>query len=142
MRSHSRRSFIKLATGILALAGLPAWAEEEKAAKGPAGTWAKKDGELRLEFADKETLRIKPHGDGVEFTVVCSYTAKDGVVKAKIKDLEGKAEILEKAKAHLPVGMELSFTWTAKDDTATLADLKGKDTDGLKSHLEGEYTKK
>jgi hypothetical protein len=142
MRSRTRRSFIKVAVGALAAIGLPAWADDTKDAKGPAGTWAKKDGEVRLEFADKETLRIRPHGDKAEFTVVCSYAVKDGVVKAKITELEGKAEILEKAKPHLPVGREFSFAWTAKDDTATLADLTGKDTDGLKGHLEGEYAKK
>lgn len=142
MHSRTRRSFIKLVAGSLALAGLPAWADEKKDAKGPAGTWAKKDGELRLEFADKETLRVKPHGDSIEFTLVCSYTAKDGVVKAKITDLEGKAEILEKAKKVLPVGTEFGFTWTAKDDTAALSDVTGKEADALKTHLEGEFVKK
>jgi hypothetical protein len=141
MRSPNRRSFIKLAAGTLALTGLPAWAEEKKDPKGPTGTWARKDGELRLEFADQETLRLQPHGDKAEFTVVCGYTHKDGVVKAKIKELEGKAEILEKAKNVLPVGKEFSFAWKAKDDTATLEDLKGENTDGLKAHLEGEFKK-
>jgi hypothetical protein len=142
MRSRTRRSFVKIAIGALALVALPVWADEKKEAKSPSGTWAKKDGELRLEFADKETLRIRPHGDKVEFAVVCSYTVKDGVVKAKITDLEGKDEIREKAKGHLPNGREFSFTWTAKDDSATLADMKGEDIDTLKSHLEGEYVKK
>jgi hypothetical protein len=141
MRSPTRRSFLRLAAGALALTGLPALADDKKDAKGPAGAWARTEGQLRLEFADKETLRLQPHGDKAEFTVVCSYTHKDGVVKAKIAELEGKAEILEKAKTLLPVGKEFSFTWTAKDDTATLADLKGENTDGLKSHLEGEFKK-
>jgi hypothetical protein len=142
MRSPTRRSFVKVAIGTLVLAGLPAWADDKKDTKGPTGTWDKKDGELRLEFADKETLCIHPHGDKVEFTVVCSYTVKEGVVTAKITGLEGKAEIQEKAKGHLPNGREFRFTWTAKDDSATLADLKGEDIDTLKSHLEGEYAKK
>jgi hypothetical protein len=142
MRSRTRRSFVKVAIGALALAALPAWADDKKEAKAPTGTWAKKDGELRLEFADKEALRIRPHGAKVEFAIVCSYTFKDGVAKAKITDLEGKAEILENARGHLPKGREFSFKWTAKDDAATLANLKGEDTDTLKSHLEGEYAKK
>jgi hypothetical protein len=142
MRSRTRRSFLKVVVGTLALAALPAWADDKKDAKGPAGTWAKKDGELRLEFADKETLRLRPHGDDFGFTIVCSYTAKDETVKVKIADLEGKAEILEKAKQVLPVGKEFSFTWTVKDGGATLTDLKGENIDGLKAHLEGEYTKK
>jgi hypothetical protein len=142
MRCTTRRSFVKVALGTLVLAGLPAWANDKKEDKGPIGTWARKEAELRMEFADKETLRIRPHGDSIEFTIVCSFTAKDGLVKARIVDLEGKAEILEQAKKKLPTGREFSFSWKVKDDDATLGDVKGEDADLLKSHLEGEYTKK
>lgn len=141
MRFHTRRSFVRLAVGALALAGLSARADEKKDAKGPTGSWAHKERELRLEFADKETLRIQPHGDKANFTIVCGYIQKDGVVKAKITDLEGNAEILEKAKAVLPVGKEFSFTWRVKDDTASLEDLKGENTESIKARMEGEFKK-
>jgi hypothetical protein len=65
---------------------------------------------------------------------------KDGVVKVKIAELEGTAK--DKAQTHFPAGTEFSFKWQAKADAAELDDLKGKDVDGLKSHLEGKYEKK
>jgi hypothetical protein len=126
-----------------AAAAVPARAEDKKDAK-PAlsGTWAKKDGQLKIEFVDKEMAKFYPHGDK-EFVIVCKYSIdKDGLVKAKITDLEGKAEIKEKAKGSLPVGLEMSFSWQAKGDAATLDNLKGENTEGLKSHLEGEFSRK
>jgi hypothetical protein len=137
----TRRSLIHTALGgaVLLLAGHPAVADD-KDKPAAAGTWARKEGELKLEFADKGLLKISPHGDKVAFTIVCSYTAaKDGLVKAKITDLEGNAEVKEKAKEHVPVGTEFSFQWKVKAGTATLDDLKGDKADVLKSHLEGEY---
>jgi hypothetical protein len=53
-----------------------------------------------------------------------------------------KEEAKETAKEKLPVGTEFSFSWQVKDDTARLADLKGKDVEILKSHLEGVYRQK
>src|SRR4051794_31433331 len=119
----TRRSLIRAALGgaLLVLAGHPAVADDKSAA---SGTWTRKEGELKLEFADKGVLKISPHGDKVAFTIVCSYTAaKDGLVKAKITDLEGNAEVKEKAKEHVPVGTEFSFQWKVKAGTATLDDL-------------------
>jgi hypothetical protein len=107
-----------------------------------SGTWLKKEGQLKIEFPDKGVMKIAPHG-GDEIVVVCSYTiTKDGLVKAKITDLEGKDELKEKAKTRLPVGLEWSFTWKVKDDTATLDNVEGKDVEVIKSHMEGEFAKK
>jgi RNA polymerase sigma factor (sigma-70 family) len=108
-----------------------------------SGTWAKKDAEPKIEFADKETLKVAPHGKDDVFLVLCSYTVeKDGLVKAKVTGFEGKEEAKQKAKEHLPIGTEFRFKWTVKGDTATLGDLEGKDVDPLKMHLEGDYEKK
>jgi hypothetical protein len=134
---------IVIALVAFAPAVFPAWAEDKKDAK-PAlsGTWAKKEGELKIEFVDKEVVKFYPHG-GNEFVVVCKYSInKDGQVKAKITGLEGNDEIKEKAKGILPTGLEMNFTWKANGDAATLEDLKGENTEGLKSHLEGEFSRK
>jgi hypothetical protein len=107
-----------------------------------SGTWTKKDGQLKIEFADKEVMKIAPHGDE-NAIVVCSYTiTKEGLVKAKITELQGTDEFKEKAKSHLPAGLEWSFTWKVKGDSATLEDVQGKDVDVIKQHMEGEFAKK
>jgi hypothetical protein len=76
---------------------------------------------------------------------VCNYTVdKKGRVKAEITGFEGKKEeTKKKISEHLPVGLEFSFKWTAKGDTAKLADLKGgKVPEKFKTHLEGDFKKK
>ena len=133
------------ACGFLILASRPAMAEDKKDDKKPSlsGTWAKKDGDLKFEFSGKDAMKIFPHGDKANFAITCKYTlGKDGLVKVEIKELEGSAEIKEKAKGHLPAGLKFSFTYKVKDGTAVLDDVKGEDVDILKSHLEGEYEKK
>jgi hypothetical protein len=133
-----------LACGLLALAGLSASAGDEKGGKAKpalAGTWVLKGGELKIEFCDKEVMKISPHGDNDAIVVVCSYQVEKGKrVKTKITELEGKAK--EKARELIPVGLEFSFTWQVKDGIATLGDLKGKKVELLKSHLEGQYEQK
>jgi hypothetical protein len=135
---------VVLACGVLALAGLAATAEDKKGDK-PAlsGTWGKKDGELKIEFADKGVLKIVPHGDPAVIVIVCDYTAeKEGLVKAKITGFEGKEEAKKKVQEHLPVGFKFTFNWKAKGDAATLDNLTGDDVAMLKSHLEGDFEPK
>jgi hypothetical protein len=119
-------------------------AEEKKDDKDkPAlsGTWALKGAELKIEFADKNVMKVFPHGKAEVLAILCSYSVgKDGLVKAKITELEGEAK--DKAKDHVPVGLEFNFKWKVKDDTAKLEDVKGENTDVFKSHMEGEYEKK
>jgi hypothetical protein len=135
---------VVLACGLLALAGLAAMADDKKGDK-PAlsGTWGKKDGEPKIEFADKGVLKIAPHGDSAVIAVVCDYTVeKEGLVKAKIAGFEGKEEVKKHIAEKVPVGTEFSFKWTVKGDTAKLDDLKCEKVEQLKSHLEGEYNQK
>jgi hypothetical protein len=133
-----------LACGVLALVGLSAAAEDKKDDKDKlalSGAWVQKGGEMKIEFCDKDVLKIFPHGDSDVIVVVCGYTAEKGKpVQVKITELEGKAK--EKAQEFIPVGLEFSFTWQVKDGVATLGDVKGKNVDPLKSHLEGKYEKK
>jgi hypothetical protein len=131
-----------LAVGLLMLVN-GIWAEEKKEAPALSGTSSKKEGQLKLEFTGKDVMKIHPHGDKAEIAFVCKYTIdKDGLLKAKITELEGKEEIKAKAKDRFPPGFEFQFQWKAKDDAATLDNVDGKDADGLKSHLEGEYARK
>jgi hypothetical protein len=129
---------------VLALATLAAPAEEKKADKPAlAGTWAKKEGELKVEFADKGVVKIVPHGDPALIVIVCDYTAeKDGMVKAKVTGFEGKDEVKKKLQDKLPVGFKFSFKWKADGDAAKLSDVAGDDVDLLKAHLEGDFEKK
>ena len=86
-------------------------------------------------------MKIYPHGDNKVIVVVCEYSLKkDGLVKAKITELQGRAK--EKVKEAAPVGLEFTFKWQAKDDSATLDDLKGDNTEALKAHVEGKYDQK
>src|SRR5262245_23936774 len=101
-----------LACGLLALVGLAA-ADDKKGDK-PAlsGTWGKKDGEPKIEFAGKGVMKIAPHGDSAVIAVVCDYTVeKEGLVKAKITGFEGEVEVKKHVAEKLPVGTEFSFKW-------------------------------
>jgi hypothetical protein len=135
-----------LACTVVLSAGFFVSADDKKDDKGKpalAGSWAKKGGEMKIEFADKGVLKLLPHGDKAGIVIVCKYTSeKDGVVKAKITELEAKADIKEKLTQVVPVGLEFSFKCKVKDDAATLEDVTGEKTETLKSHLEGDYERK
>ena len=134
-----------MACSVFFLACPLASADDKKDKDKPAlsGTWVLKGGETRIEFSDKNKVKIAPHGDNNVIAVVCEYTVeKDGLVKAKITDFEGKDEAKEVAKEMLPVGTEFSFKWKVKEGTAKLDDLKGDRVELLKSHLEGDYSQK
>jgi hypothetical protein len=114
--------------------------KEDKDKSGLSGTWVLKDGKIKIEFADKEVMKIYPHGDDTTI-VVCEYTAeKDGLVKAKVSDLQGEEK--GKLKGKVPVGLEFTFTWKVKDKTAQLDDVKGEKADVVKAHMPGKYEKK
>jgi hypothetical protein len=147
------RKCVVLACGLLALAGLidglSASADDKKDDKGkavPAGAWVKKEGELKLEFDGKGELKIAPHGDSEKIAIVCDSKAeKGGRIKVKVTGATGSVEeAVNKVKEHVQAGLEFSFKWTVKDNSAKLDDLKGEGDvlEQLKSHLEGDYEKK
>lgn len=145
MRGRSLTYAALLALVTLTLAGLLARADDKKGGKDkPAlsGSWVMKGGEVKIVFADKDTLKIAPHGSDEVFLVLCSYTVEKGRVQAKITAFEGKDEAKQKAQQHLPVGSEFSFQWKVDGETGTLEGVKGEQADLLKSHLEGKYEKK
>jgi hypothetical protein len=127
---------------VVLVAGASASADDKD--KGTlSGTWVLKGGEAKMAFSDKGVMKIFPHGESDVIVVVCNYTTeKDGVVRAKLTEFEGKDEVKEKIKEKLPLGSTFSFHWKVKGDTATLGDVKGDNVELLKSHLEGEYSLK
>ncbi|HKB35400.1 MAG TPA: hypothetical protein VKD72_03035 [Gemmataceae bacterium] len=130
--------------GVLVLISLFVLADDTKGDEpAPSGTWSKKDGELKIEFADKGVMKIAPHGDSTMIGIVCDYTVdKAGLVKAKVTGFEGKEEAQKHVAEKLPVGFKFSFKWTVKGNAAKLDDVSGDNVDLLKSHMEGEFEKK
>jgi hypothetical protein len=132
-----------LACSVFGLAGRSASADDKKDKPALSGVWMLKEGETKIEFSDKNVVKISPHGDNKVIVVICEYAAeKEGRVKAKVTDVEGTDEAKKLVKEMLPVGTEFSFKWKVTDDTAKLDDMKGDKVEVLKSHLEGEYSKK
>lgn len=135
----------RLTAGGFALAlsaALCAAADDKKEPKEkPAGTvWEREASgiDLRLEVG-KDTLKIAVFSGENGAVVTSKYEAdKDGVVKAKVTDVVEKGNFPAKPK----VGLEFSFKWKEKGDTAELSDLKGEGLDSAKPVLEGEYKKK
>jgi len=137
-----RRTFLGalLACGTLGLIHTATALAEEKDQAAPSGVWMLKGGEMKIEFA-KDTLRISPHNKDEFVLIVCKFTVdKDGQIRAKVTELDGKEK--DKVKELVPVGLEFSFTWKAKGDSATLANVKGENVDVFKNHMEGDYEKK
>ncbi len=125
---------------VILLAGAAASADNKKSTL--SGTWVQVGAELQIAF-DKDVMKILPHGDKADIAIVCKYTTeKSGLVKATVSDYEAKDEVKDKLKEHVPLGLEFSFKWQVKGDTATLDNVKGDKTDPIKSHLEGKYEKK
>jgi hypothetical protein len=120
-------------------------APEEKKDDKPkplSGTWVKKEGELKIEFAETE-LKIYPHGDKKEIVLTCSHTRdKDGTIKAKVTGIDGPEEAKMKIAEKIPIGTKFAFQWKVNKDTATLSEVKGEREDHLKPHLEGEFEEK
>jgi hypothetical protein len=114
---------------------------DDKKDSGPSGTWVREANglDLKFEFTGKDTLKITVTGGDNAVIVTSKYTVeKDGRVKAKITDVEEKG----KFPAKPPKGLEYSFTWKVKGDTATLDNLKGEGLDDAKPVLEGDYKRK
>jgi hypothetical protein len=88
-------------------------------------------------------MTIYPHGDNNAIQIECSYTlAKDGLVKAKVKDIDAPEKVAEQVKQVVPIGLEFEFKWKVDGDKATLEEMAGKDVDHIRGRLEGEYAKK
>ncbi|HJZ58705.1 MAG TPA: hypothetical protein VKE74_27430 [Gemmataceae bacterium] len=131
-------------TGACALSLLIAFAsraDDKKDAPALSGTWLREANglDLKLEFSGKDTLKIAVFGGDNGVIVTAKYTVdKDGRVTAKVTDVEEKG----KFPAKPPKGLEVSFKWKVKGDTATLEDLKGEGVEDAKPVFEGEYQRK
>jgi hypothetical protein len=144
MKPKTRKYSVVLACAVLALVSLAATADDKKGDKPTlSGTWGKKDGMLKMEFAEKNVLKLAPHGDSTLIAIVCDYTVeKEGLVQAKITGFEGQEQAKKQIEQLLSVGLKFRFKWTVNGDTARLDDVTGEKVETLKSHLEGDFEKK
>lgn len=137
----SRRTLLGYAA--LILAGSRVQADDKSDKPTLSGSWGKKDSEPTLEFTREGGLTIYPHGDNNAIKIECSYAlSKEGLVKAKVKDIDAPEKVIEQVKNVMPIGLEFEFNWKADGDKATLEGMEGKDVDHIKARLEGEYAKK
>ncbi len=135
--------FRSLALTVAAFALSTAAAEDKKDDKGkPAltGIWVRESNglDLKVEFTGKDALKMSAFAEENGAIVTCKYTVKDGVVKAKVTKVEVKGDFKSAPKE----GLEFSFKWKVKGDTATLDDFEAEGLEAAKPVLEGEYAKK
>lgn len=128
----------RLLTGVVALALAGAAAADDK--KTVSGTWTREANglDITFEFA-KDTLKIIAMQGDNGVTVTTKFTFENGVVKAKVTNVEEKGTFPAKPAKDL----EMSFKWTVKKDgDATLDELKGDGLDEAKGVLEGAFKAK
>lgn len=129
------------AVAVALLASGTALTDDKKEKPALSGVWTREANglDLKFDFTGKDTFKASAFAEANGVIATCKYTAeKGGVVKAKITKVETKGDF----KAGPKEGLEFSFKWTVKGDTATLDDLKGEDLDQAKPVLEGEYDRK
>lgn len=125
---------------LILLAGI-GFAEDKKDEKPAlAGTWTRESNglDLKVEFVGKDTIKMSAMADENGVTVTSKYTVKDGKVKAKVTKVEIKGQFNAAPKE----GLEFTFKWKVKGDTATLDDFEGEGLENAKPVVEGEYAKK
>jgi hypothetical protein len=131
-----------IAVTLLLLAGDDASSQDKKEKKAVlSGTWAREANglDVKFEFSGNDTVKVSVFGGDNGIIATCKHTVdKDGLVKAKITKVEEKGTF----EAKPPVGLEFSFKWKVKGDTATLDELKGEMVEDAKPVLEGEYERK
>lgn len=128
----------RLLAGVVAVALVGAAAADDK--KGPSGTWTREANglDVTFEFA-KDVLKITAAQGENGIIVTTKFAVENGVVKAKVTNVEEKGTFPSKP----PKDLELSFKWTVKKDGgATLDDLKGDGLDEAKGVLEGDFKAK
>lgn len=117
------------------------FAEDKKDEKPAlAGTWTREANglDLKVEFVGKDTIKMSAMADENGVTVTSKYTVKDGLVKAKVTKVEIKGQFNAAPKE----GLEFTFKWKVKGETATLDDFEGEGLENAKPVVEGEYAKK
>ena len=130
---------VRIVAGVLALTALggPSVAEDKK--EKPT-VWERESSGVNLTFEfTKDTLNGTVLAGDSGFVAKCKITTdKDGLVKAKITEVEEKGNFPNKPA----VGLEFSFKWKVDGDKAELSDLKGDGVEDAKPLVEGEYKKK
>jgi hypothetical protein len=124
---------------LAVLCGFAAAADDKDKPAPLAGTWVREASgfDLKVEFTGKDVLKMTALADGNGAIVTSKYSVKDGLVKAKITKVEVKGDF----KAAPKEGLEFTFKWKVKAETATLDDFEGEGLEQAKPVLEGEYAK-
>lgn len=125
---------------VLAVGAAAQEKKDEKAATAD-GTWTREANGLDVEFEfKKDVLKVTvSQGDNGVVVTHKVVSAKDGVVKVKVTNVEEKGTFPAKPAKDL----EFSFKWTVKKDgDADLDDLKGDGLDEAKPVLEGAFKAK
>ncbi len=122
------------------LAGTVVADDKKEKDKDKPATWTRESNGVDLTFVfTKDTLTGTVMSGENGFVATGKITTdKDGVVKVKLTKVEEKGKFPSLPKA----GIEFSFKWKEKGDTAELSDLKGDDVEDAKAIVEGEYKKK
>jgi hypothetical protein len=131
----------RIVAGVVALSllGAPSAADDKKD-KPAATTWLRESNgvDLKFEFT-KDTLKGTVMSGDNGFVATCKITTdKDGLVKARVTEVEEKGNFPGKPA----VGLEFSFKWKVDGDKAELTDLKGDGVEDARGIVEGEYKKK
>src|SRR5947209_19180363 len=87
----TRRTLLGLGVALIwsLLPRTPRGQAVEREDKTLTGTWTRKEGELRLEFSDRDVLSISPHGKDEFVLIRCKYTADpSGIGKSKVTELQ------------------------------------------------------
>ena len=131
-----------IALALVVFAGDTAASQDKKDKEpGLSGTWTREANglDVKFEFTGKDTVKVSVFGGDNGVIATCKHSVdKDGLVKARITKVEEKGTF----EAKPPVGLEFSFKWKVKGDTATLDELKGDMVEDAKPVLEGEYERK
>jgi hypothetical protein len=143
MLRHVLSSRTLLSLAALVFAGSPVQADGKDDTPTLSGSWRMKDSEPTLKFTSEGGLTIYPHGDDSAILIECSYIlSKEGLVKAKVKNIDAPEKVIEQVKNVISIGLEFEFHWKADGDNAKLEGIEGKDVEHIKDRLEGEYAKK
>jgi hypothetical protein len=131
-----------ISCAVLALAAVPAMADNKVDAKALKGKWERTVGELKIvfDFKDDKTMRclMIPNGSNEGLEVDCDFkVGDDAIVSVTVVKVDKKGQ---------DAGPDKDDTYTFKavidKEKLTLSDLKGaKANDDAKMFVEGEYKK-
>jgi hypothetical protein len=130
------RLLAAFALAALALSSGPAAADDKKE---KVTTWVREANGVELKFElGKETGKFHVFSGENGAIITGKIKMEKDVMMIEVTNVEEKGNFTSQTKK----GDKVSFKWVVKDDTATLSDLKGDNTEDAKAVVEGEYKMK